>query len=534
MSLKEPPRLNSAAGPHEGDVIPGATVVEITADDAEIGRLAALKPLDYERERGPAMERLGIKRVSILDKLVTAEHDKAGIGAAGNDAAGQGKPLNFVAVEAWPEPVDGAELLDEVAAAIRRHVVLAPAEAQAAALWTVGTYLMDGWYIFPRLFASAPESECGKSTLLDVLSRLVARALPAISISAAALFRTIEAARPTLLLDEADTYLTPEHEDLRGVVDGGHCRTGAVIRTVGDEHEPRQFSCWAAVALAAIGRLHVTIEGRSIIIRLRRRREDEPVAPLRLERAGHLDALARKIARWARDHAGALAAADPEMPAGIYNRVADNWRPLLAIAHEAGGDWPMHARLAAVEMTRDGAESTRVMLLSDIRAAFDEKKTDRLSSDDLVAHLIGLDDRPWSEFTKGKPLTKPGLARLLRPFKIFSGTIRFDDGRDSPTAKGYYRSTFRDAFDRYAPPDQNVTTSQARQSAAFSDFQNVTRGNGVTFRNGENPSVSAGCDGVTDRNPVGWPNGDARPQEPPSTREPGEDLDEGGPAWDAP
>ena len=28
------------------------------------------------------------------------------------------------------------------------------------------------------------------------------------------------------------------------------------------------------------------------------------------------------------------------MPAGVFNRAADNWRPLLAIADAAGGEWP--------------------------------------------------------------------------------------------------------------------------------------------------------------------------------------------------
>ena len=31
------------------------------------------------------------------------------------------------------------------------------------------------------------------------------------------------------------------------------------------------------------------------------------------------------------------------MPPGAYNRVADNWRPIFAIAQIAGGDWPQLA-----------------------------------------------------------------------------------------------------------------------------------------------------------------------------------------------
>src|SRR5438045_2040209 len=31
------------------------------------------------------------------------------------------------------------------------------------------------------------------------------------------------------------------------------------------------------------------------------------------------------------------------MPPSAYNRLADNWRPLFAIAQTAGGDWPRRA-----------------------------------------------------------------------------------------------------------------------------------------------------------------------------------------------
>jgi hypothetical protein len=50
---------------------------------------------------------------------------------------------------------------------------------------------------------------------------------------------------------EADTYAR-DNEDLRGVMDAGHRRDSAVIRTVGEDHEPRQFSAWAPVTLAEI------------------------------------------------------------------------------------------------------------------------------------------------------------------------------------------------------------------------------------------------------------------------------------------
>jgi putative DNA primase/helicase len=172
------------------------------------------------------------------------------------------------------------------------------------------------------------------------------------------------------------------------------------------------------------------------------------------------------------------------MPQGIINRVADNWHSLLAVADLVGGAWPARARRAAINVVAESDDqgSVRMALLSDIRAAFAARAEDRMTSEDLVAYLGSLDDRPWPEFRNGKPITKTQVARLLRPLRISSGTIRLDGGR---TAKGYYRPAFDDAFDRYLPPEQNVTTSQD--------------GGCDVSENPRTPSVSAGCDVVTDR-----------------------------------
>jgi putative DNA primase/helicase len=369
-------------------------------DALEITCLASLPVLEYGRERKPAAKRLGVP-VSMLDREVEA--------ARGDRAAtdgGQGRALNLPVPEPWLDPVDGVALLDALAVAVWRYVVLSEADAHSVALWVLAVHAFDAWRIFPRLLITAPEKGCGKTTLLDVLKPLVPRPLAASNIKAAPLFRVIELARPTLLLDEADAYARDD-EDLRSVLDAGHHREGAVIRCVGDEHEPRQFSAWAPVALAAIGHLPGTLEDRAIIIRLRRRRPDEVVESLRLDRADGLEKLARMAARWGRDHAAALVEADPSMPAGIVNRTADNWRPLVAIADLAGGVWPEHARRAAVELTAgtDDQGSIRVALLADIRAAFTTKAVDRMASEDLVGYLVSLDDRPWPEYRGGKAIT---------------------------------------------------------------------------------------------------------------------------------
>jgi putative DNA primase/helicase len=409
-------------------------------DKAEIARLGLLPRLEYERERHAAAKRLGI-RTSALDAMVKSEGEDI--------VVFRGRRLVLDELKFWPEAVGGEALLDDVSASIRNYVVMGQAEADVVALWVIAAHAFDAWVIFPRLFITAPEKRCGKTTLLDAISRLVPRPLPASNITASSVFRVIEAARPCLLLDEADAYVRDD-EALRSVLNAGHRRDGVVIRTVGDEHEPRVFSVWAPMAIAAIGRLPGTIEDRSITLRLRRRKPDEKIHALRLDRVGVLDELARKAARWVKDiPIRAFADADPEMPANLVNRAADNWRPLLGVANVAGGGWPAKAREAAVALAAgSNDESARTLLLADIRSAFIARNADRISSDELVNYLASLEDRPWPEWKTGKPISKVQVARLLNPLGIRPGTVRFDDGG---TAKGYYRKNFDDAFARYVP-----------------------------------------------------------------------------------
>ena len=280
--------------------------------------------------------------------------------------------------EPWPTPIDGVALLDGIAEAIGRYVVMSEHARHAAALWVAHTYLLDCFSITPRLAVRSPMKRCGKTTLLDVLSRLVLRPLPTGSVTAAALFRVVEGYRPTLLVDEADTFLS-EADELRGTLNSGHRKGGQVVRTVGDDHEPRAFSTFAAVTIAIIGNLPDTLADRSVTVDLKRRMPSEKVASFRFDRVGHLDVLARQAARWAQDHAGTISAADPEMP-GIHNREADNWAPLLAIADAAGGAWPERARAAAAAGHVAGGDEASLieLLLGDIRDAFAKREANKV------------------------------------------------------------------------------------------------------------------------------------------------------------
>ena len=282
--------------------------------DTEIERLARLSTLEYERQRKEAAEALGF-RTSILDRLVNAERERLGLDGDA-DSGMQGRAISFPEPEPWPEPVDGTALLNAMAATIRKHVVMSNMSSHVAALWVVHSWLIDCFVISPRLGVRSATKGCGKTLLLDVLGRMVRRPLRTLSITPAATFRIVEGWQPTLLIDEADTFLN-DNEGLRGILDGNR-KGDTVLRTVGDDFEVRAFATYAAVTIALIGTLPDTLHDRSVVIDMKRRLPKEKIAPFRFDRAGHLDVLARMTARWAQDNAERVAATDPADAEGCH------------------------------------------------------------------------------------------------------------------------------------------------------------------------------------------------------------------------
>ena len=205
--------------------------------------------------------------------------------------------------------------------------------------------------------------------------------------------------------------------------------------------------------------------------------------------------------RWAADNMSALA--DPNMPGELHDRAADNWRPLLAIADAAGGEWPELARRAAVALSgnADDSESLYVELLRDIQAIFADQQADQLPSARLVDLLAAMEDRPWAEYRKGKQITTNQLARALKPFGIWSNNMRVGDAK---VRKGYALKDFADAFSRYIPPIppyQTATTLQPTVTASFSQFQTATQGSAVADRKPPKPAATGACSVVADRAP---------------------------------
>jgi len=134
-----------------------------------------------------------------------------------------------------PTAVDGAELLDAIVEVLERFIIMPDGAANAIALWTLHTYVFQAAMITPRLLLKSAQKRSGKTTLLVIIGAICTRPLYTANVTAAAVFRCVELAQPTLLIDEGDTFIAQD-EELRGGLNAGFQKGGQAVRVVGDQH----------------------------------------------------------------------------------------------------------------------------------------------------------------------------------------------------------------------------------------------------------------------------------------------------------
>jgi len=433
---------------------------------AAVDQLAELSYAEYVPRKKAAAKRLNVPTKD-LDRLIEEKRPRV------DTDIEQGEFIDLTPVEPWEAPVDGIVLLDDLSTLFKRYIYFVePRIADSIALWTLGTYCFNDFSLYPFLGISAAAENSGKTTLAKCVRRLACRALSTSNVTPAAVFRLIAMHQCTLVIDEMDTFLKPDSE-LYGILNSGHDREMAhVIRTVGDEHEPRVFSTWCPRVWAMIGLPKPTITSRSLVIRLLRKpmELELELLPKLLHLGEEWNRLQRQCARWVKDHHEEIAKTSSST-VGLANREADNWEPLFTIAIVAG--WLERARAAAgLSMTVINTEDLNIILLRDIRNIFHTRKIKRLPSMVLTQDLNAQTESPWptyrgTEKSSAIQLTAHALGDLLG--KVHVKSFVFKITKNEPTfgfaigrpIRGYNLDQFKDLFASYLgdePPLEVVVT----------------------------------------------------------------------------
>ena len=450
----------------EPSILPDAQLLENTSDDidepslsilpqqdlkissdlaqATIDRLATLSELEYELERTETAKSLNNMSVRSLDKLVKKARSK--IESKISESL-------VVDIEPYVKPVtDIALLADQMYQILDDHIACTDTVKTAATLWIILTWVIPASHILPIAWINAPEKRCGKSTLLTLMSRMSKRSLSTSNISASALFRSIESYKPTLFVDEIDTFIN-DSQGLRGVLNAGHSRDNPnIIRCVGDDNEPVLFNVYAAKAISGIGKIPDTLIDRSIPLTLRRKMKNETKKRVRNLPSDVTKTIQSKLARWSDDNMLTVKAAMPVLPVSINDRAQDNWEILIKIALTLGDDWLERAYSACIEIsgTENDELSLNEQLLSDIQTVYKLRNVETLLTRDLVELLCRDPEMLWATLNNGKCITPIQISNNLKVFRISSKYMRTLDlnGKDV-RSKGYDINEFQDAFERY-------------------------------------------------------------------------------------
>jgi hypothetical protein len=369
----------------------------------------------------------------------------------------------------------------EVRQVVAKYVMLQRAEDyDAVALWVLHTWAIEAADSTLYLWVYAPQKQCGKTRLLEVLSLLARSAELLVSPTSATIHRLLEEEGAyTVLVTELDKVFTgPASEigkTLQGMLNAGY-RRGAVVRRQNEKQQSQRFYLFSAKAFDGVERAHDVLpdqtRDRSLPIRMWRAPRGA-VARFHWRTAVEETAELRgRLESWAKQAVPGLSGARPELPEALDDRKAECWEPMFAIADLAASTFGAQMRQAAVSMHQRVEEAALdIQLLRALRDMFDNQRkqdpygsdVDKIHSETVVLKLEALpgEDNPWREMWRGvdSALSKKRLvARMLRAYDI-KPADRWVGGVNK---QGYERAQFEQAWASFVedePEEENDTKS---------------------------------------------------------------------------
>ena len=353
-------------------------------------------------------------------------------------------------------------LIHELESYISTYVTLLDRSyALVIALWLVATHAWQEFDAFPYLVVTSATKRSGKTRLLELMSFVASNSRLVANISPAALYRTVDAEKPTLLFDEAEMFSSAKSE-YRSLMNTGYRRGQTVKRHDGD------YEIYCPKAFALIGDVHDTLRDRSVVVAMARAgtsrrfvfsKAQEEGAVLREKLNAAVSSRAQEIAEAAGGFDG--------LPF-LTDRDEEIWTPLFVLCHLLCPDRLPELSRAAADMSaaktakprrhvelgeeEDEAQEQEYAerLLRDMVAITDER--DQITTQEAIAKLREIPTSPWRRF-RGDGL-KDGieggmlLSRMLSQFGVKPTTIRIAPknlGAGS-TAKGYKREALLEAL----------------------------------------------------------------------------------------
>jgi Protein of unknown function (DUF3631) len=345
--------------------------------------------------------------------------------------------------------------LNEAEKTLQREIILGEAERVACVLWIAHTYVYNLFKMTPRLFITSGSPSSGKTTLLTMVADMCSggRRYNKVTVAALGRLKNKYGSKLTLALDQLDNALDLGASETGAMLDrliSGADRNSKQVLTeknADGRFEPVEYDLFYPMALTKIGSLpSPALRSRCIVIQMHPATAPE-AAELTNVAIGHADENIRPLlAKALQDVVPDLAAEKPLIPNKLINRGADKWRPLLAIAGAAAGDWPERARSAATMLENEPEEQLpQISLLCDVMTVIQDWPHSIIFSEELDGELSRLGGSSRSD----RQITSKERGHLLRSV----GLKAERHWRDGKQLRGYRISNIRDAAAKYLRPD---------------------------------------------------------------------------------
>jgi Domain of unknown function (DUF3854)/Protein of unknown function (DUF3631) len=301
------------------------------------------------------------------------------------------------------------------------------------ALFVALTHCKDSFSGVPYLCLESATPGCGKSTVLDLFSFVVARPLYSAGLSRAVLVRQLDERQVTLLLDESEWLAghSETAETIRGVLHAGY-RKGATYQVCeGDDHTIREFKVFGPKVFSAINGLTGALLDRCIVLHLEKAPANVTLLPASADDVGPIAViLQEKLEAFALQVREELQTLAHQRPPGGYwpefrNREAEIWHPLLTIAKACGQEIEKRALEAARVLTKAKqsiqADERRIAQARELVEVLGGMDSEIFRPADLVEHLETTE--AWGEALskkEGSRLKAAAIGRYLTSFRISS------------------------------------------------------------------------------------------------------------------
>ena len=438
------------------------------------------KTLDDEAYKGA--QKAFFKAVADQVNGLTMDQSKAVVRAIRGALNDEQRPKAPYEVDPtpWPEDVQIIDVIRDIEDMVARVMVMRPEYITAVAYYCLASWFVEYLDYSPYLVITAPDRECGKSKLLNLIGKLVRRPYSmAGAPSDSSVFRIIEQNTPTLLMDEVDTYLSKSKE-LQGILNGGIDRENAFVTrsegTSSADMRAVRFSTFGFKVLSGIGsdKSGDALVSRAIIVKLDRKKATDKRIRVRELPPLELENLRRKMYRLVCAYGEGLKekarGARVDMPLTMGDRDCDKWEAQALLADMVSAEEGARLRDVAEKISCvKGEPSWKTVLLADvydvvlnashpdglriddigltIRLGNDATHGDYITSRALNDALILNKEKRWGTFSGGRaPISQNLMSRTLTEFGVVRVKIKKEGNKSAFPVRGII-----DAVMTYAP-----------------------------------------------------------------------------------